>query len=104
MRYFNEWKAQYVGAQRSWEWVKAQHFGNEKENALQVNLVHLNEDEEAITIAPFDVSLECNKAAKKIRLLPFGKEIPFVQANGVITFRTQELRIFDMYEIELEQV
>ena len=73
----------------------------EKETALQVNLVHLSEDEEAITIAPFDVSLKCDRQAKRVTLIPTGEEIPFSQANGEITFKSRELRIFDMYEIEL---
>ena len=68
---------------------------------MQINLVHLSEDEEAITVAPFDVSLKCEQKAKRVTLIPTGEDIPFSQANGEITFKSRELRIFDMYEIEL---
>ena len=72
----------------------------EKENALQINLAHLNEDEEAVTVASVDVSLKCDREAKRVLLLPERKEMPFTQNGNELSFKTRELRIFDMYEIE----
>ena len=81
------------------ETVELVTFEKADGSGLQISAVHLNEEEEAITLPSFTVSVACETPVEKLVILPTGEELAFTQEAGRVTFRTRELRIFDMYEL-----
>lgn len=68
---------------------------------LQVNAVTLQQDGPVETVQPFSVSLHTARRPQAVRLLPAKREIPFTYADETVTFQTEPLHIFAMYQIIL---
>lgn len=75
-------------------------FMNEKE-AL-VSAFYVTDDDKTEIQRPFHISLRC-KRPKEILLLRNKQQIDFLHEEGVTTFKTQELNVFDMYRIVFEE-
>lgn len=71
-------------------------------NTLRVSAVDLSQEESAVALAPFTVSIRTERNIRSVALLPDGSPIPFEQDGGFLSFRTRQLSRFDMYEIKEE--
>ena len=71
------------------------------ENEYQISLCNVGDAEDGRLIAPFNVSVKTNKEPKEVLLLPKGENIEFIYENGILTFKTKTLDLFDMYSIKL---
>ena len=71
------------------------------DNSILVNTVLLNTDYKARRVEDFTISINCGTAPKKVCLLPENKEIPFSSDANTVTFKSQNMKIFNMYRIEL---
>lgn len=74
-------------------------IGFKKENAIQINVVLLNEDEKARKVEDIRISVKCDKSPKQVILLPEKQSISFQYGNGMVSFTVSDLDIFAMYEI-----
>lgn len=70
-----------------------------KEDRMTVCFTELNVKHTAKTFSPFTVTVKSKRAPTAITLPEKGETIAYTYENGTITFRTKELRIFDLYEI-----
>ncbi len=71
----------------------------EDKNTFLVSAVNINEEDDAPTIPEFDISIKSKKQPKEILILPSEEKLDFEYSNGVITFTTRNLHIFDMFKI-----
>ena len=65
-----------------------------------VNTVLLNTDYKARRVEDYAISITCGKAARKILLLPEGRELPFTADGDTFTFKSENMKIFNMYKIQ----
>lgn len=70
------------------------------ENEITVNAILVNEKAVAPVVVPFEISVKTDKKPKAVNILPDNEEVDFRFENGYTTFKTRELKIFDMYRIE----
>jgi len=70
------------------------------ENEMTVNAILVNEKAVAPIVAPFEIKIKTTEKPKAVTLLPSGEKLDFKFENGYTTFKTRELKIFDMYRIE----
>lgn len=70
-----------------------------KQNNITLSAIYITDDEDTEIQSSFDITLKC-KNVKSVKHLPQGKEIPFTQNGEFMTFKTQELNVFDMYMVE----
>lgn len=68
-------------------------------NNITLSAVYITDDEDTEIQSPFEIRLKC-QGIKSVKLLPSNEEIPFAESGGILTFKTKELNIFDMYKIE----
>ena len=66
---------------------------------MTVNMCCITERAVNKKYPPFTVAVKCDKAPLAVKLLPNESEIPFTYENGYVYFKTEELYIFDMYQI-----
>jgi len=78
--------------------VEITAFDCEKE--ITVNVILVNEKTVAPKVSPFEISVKTDKKPKSVTLLPYNEKVNFTFENGYTTFKTRELKIFDMYRIE----
>lgn len=69
------------------------------EDQTLVSAVYLTDDEVTEPQRPFEISIKTKKP-QKVTLLRNDKEIAFTYKDGYTTFTTDELNIFDMYQIK----
>lgn len=74
-------------------------FDDSDNSALRISMVNLNCIDIADTILPFTVSLKIDRLVKDVHVLPGKTKMPFEQSNGYLTFKTNPLYVFDMYQI-----
>ncbi len=77
-------------------------IGFNLEDAIQINVVLLNENERARKVEDITVSVKCDKCPKHIQCLPERREVPFKYENGMVSFIVTNLEIFAMHEISLK--
>ena len=65
-----------------------------------VNASLLTDEPRAFKLSAFTVSVKTEKAPERVVLLPDETEVEWSYNNGYVTFKTQDLNIFDMYKIE----
>ncbi len=70
-------------------------------NCIRISAVDLTDDDTFITHPDFTVTYRTEVQPVAVRLLPTGKTLPFIYADGAVTFTVSGLHIMDMYEIEL---
>lgn len=70
----------------------------EDEKGLLLSTVSVTEEENSVTVAPFEISVKCDRP-KKVYCVTEEKEIPFEYRDGFVKFKTLEFNIFHMYEI-----
>ncbi len=71
----------------------------EEKNATTINAVLLNSEYKAPSIDSFEILCKTPQTPKEVTLLPNHEPIPFAYSNGVVSFKTRKLNIFDMYRI-----
>lgn len=71
------------------------------QNSITLSAVYITDDEDTEIQSPFEITVKC-KDVISVKLLPTGEEIPFTQTGEFVTFKTKELNIFDMYEINFK--
>ena len=71
------------------------------ESAVQISALDMGVDEERRHVESFKVSVKTKSKPSRVLLLPDESELEFTYENGVTSFKTRELDIFDMYRIEL---
>lgn len=69
------------------------------ERYMTVNVCCITERAVNKKYPPFTVSVKYDKAPSAVKLLPEGIDLPFTYENGYVHFKTQELYIFDMYQV-----
>ena len=62
----------------------------------------ISDDDEISPVAPFEISLKTKERPESVVLLPKKTPIEFSFKDEMVTFKTAELKIFDMYEIRLK--
>lgn len=72
---------------------------SEKDRML-ISTVDMGHEEDIREIAPFTVSVRCDRKPKQVCLLPLEQPIGFVYENGRVVFQTAELTLFDMYRLD----
>lgn len=70
-------------------------------NTVRVSAVNLTELENLFTMPDFTVTVKTGNKVKSVKKLPDGSELPFVLDGEFTTFTVKDLRIMDMFEIEL---
>lgn len=68
---------------------------------IYVSVVGLNEDYKARKYEDFEIMIKLDKNPKSLELLPNGKSVDFIYESGVLKFKSENLRIFNMYKINL---
>lgn len=66
---------------------------------ITVNVTHLEEQGKMPTLPPFRIRIRCMRAPRAVKLLPVGESIAYTYNGGYVSFQTQSLHIFDMYQI-----
>lgn len=74
-------------------------IGFQLEDAIQINVVQLNEAEKARYVEDFPVSVKCNPCPQQVTLLPGRQSVPFRYEDGTVSFTVSGLHIFAMYEV-----
>lgn len=69
-------------------------------DGLLVNTVLLNTDYKARKVEDFEISIKCNKTPQKVLLLPEKREIPFMADGDIVTVKSENMKIFNMYKIQ----
>ena len=71
------------------------------EDELLFNSTALTDGAEAYPVAPFTVSVRCDRVPRAVTLVPTGEDVAFRYENGYVTFETRTLQIYDLYRIVL---
>lgn len=69
-------------------------------NEMYVSTVGLNEDYKARKYEDFEISIKSDKKPQAIKILPLEENVEFTFKNGKIYFKSEKLKIFNMYKIE----
>ena len=72
-----------------------------QEARILVHAVHMTEEEYVTVEPPFTVSVATDAPPKQVLLAPDHTPIPFTYHNGYTTFTARELRIYDLYLLEI---
>lgn len=73
------------------------------EISVYVNTVLLNTKHTARKVEDFTINISCENPPKKVTLLPNGEDVifEFDEIKKTISFKSENLKIFNMYKIEL---
>lgn len=69
-------------------------------NDMYVSTVGLNEDYKARKFEDFKISIKSDKKPESIKILPLEESVEFNYSNGEFYFKSENLKIFNMYKIE----
>jgi hypothetical protein len=70
------------------------------ENEMYISTVGLNEDYTARKYEDFEISIKTDKKPECVRILPSERIVDFNYENGQLCFKSENLKIFNMYKIE----
>jgi len=70
------------------------------DNETLISVVSLSEDDEISSVAGFTITVKSDINSKEVVLLPSQKAIDFSYDGEYISFKTEDLHIFDMYKIK----
>ena len=70
------------------------------ENDMYLSTVGLNEDYKARKYEGFEISIESDKKPESVKILPAETDINYKFENGKISFKAENLKIFNMYKIK----
>ena len=68
---------------------------------MYVSTVGLNEDYKVRKYEDFEISIKSDNEPQNIKILPSEETVAFNYINGQIKFKSEKLKIFNMYKIEL---
>lgn len=71
------------------------------DDSVLVNTVLLNTDYKARKVEDFAISVRCEKIPQTVYLLPEERELPCTIEGNTITFESKNMKIFNMYKIQL---
>ncbi len=77
-------------------------FEDKNNKVVRISAVTLTDEDTTVIQPSFIIKYRTNKPVSAVKLLPSEAEIPFEYNDGIVTFKTRELNIFDMYQIEME--
>lgn len=66
---------------------------------MTVNVCCITERAVNKSYPPITVKVKCPESPSAVKLLPAGTALPFTYSDGYLSFKTKDLRIFDMYQI-----
>lgn len=70
-------------------------------NKIRISAVNMGDFETLYTLPPFTVTVQCDSKNAIVKRLPDGAPVPYVTDGETITFTVENLRIMEMFEIEL---
>lgn len=69
------------------------------DNCTIIHTVHVREEANMPTVAPFEVCLKVKSAPKSIELMPNGEKLDFTYEGGCVKFTTVPTHVYNMYRI-----
>ncbi|MBQ9070540.1 MAG: alpha-L-fucosidase [Clostridia bacterium] len=71
------------------------------EDEWQISLCNVGDADDGRIILPFDVTVKTEKEPKGVFVLPEMTPVDFTYNDGMLTFKTKNLDLFDMYSVKL---